>query len=91
MDKRPVRLHLTTDDTPLATVPRAVGKTNIGLYCNQCGEFISFAVEPYGAPPIEFVADKPLLIRCPFCSHTEDRHVAEIRRMPLTEANKQRR
>jgi hypothetical protein len=85
------RIHITASDQPLATVPRRIEQPNIGVYCNSCKEFISFAIEPPNAEPIEFVADAPLLVKCPFCQNSDHMHVAEIRRMPITEANKKRK
>ena len=92
----PLRFHVRNEpDAPLVTQSRSIGKINSGLYCNRCDEFICFAAED--AKPaaqqraIEFLADGPLLIECPYCMAREDRHVCEIRRMPITESNKKRR
>ncbi len=92
----PLRFRIKNEPgSPLVTQSRSVGKINSGMYCNTCDEFICFAAED--AKPaaqqraIEFSADGPLLVECPYCRAREDRHVCEIRRMPITELNKTRR
>jgi hypothetical protein len=62
------------------------------MYCNACGEFFAFAVEDdrLKGHELEFTADAPILVECPFCKHQERRHIAEVRRIPLTEGNKRK-
>ncbi|GJE55967.1 hypothetical protein EKPJFOCH_2464 [Methylobacterium thuringiense] len=85
------RLHLATaPGMPLPTLKRRLGVTNVGLYCNACGEFYAFGVEVPDDQEIEFTADGPVLTRCPFCETEEDRRVGEIERLVLTEGKKKR-
>lgn len=91
----PLRFRISNEpDVPLVTQLRSTGRVNTGLYCGACGEFICFAAED--AKPIdqqrafEFLADGPLLVECRYCLARENRHVSEIRRMLLTEANAKR-
>ncbi|MCJ2084619.1 hypothetical protein MKK88_01230 [Methylobacterium sp. E-005] len=86
------RIHVTTaPGFPLATVKRELNKTNVGLYCQHCGEFFAFAVEEPSAVALEFTADAPLLVQCPFCKQQDHRNAGEILRFPLTEGKKRRK
>lgn len=84
-------VHITCFDEALSTPTRRVGVVNFGLYC-ACGEFVALSVsEPRQRPAeIEFKADQPILIRCPYCQLEVRRHVHEIRRIRLTEQNRRR-
>ena len=84
-------IHITTFDEPLPTQVRQVGVVNFGLYC-RCGEFIAFSVsEPRHAPlNVEFAAEQPILVRCPYCQGEERRQVHQIMRIRLTEQNRRR-
>lgn len=85
------RLHLATaPDQPLPTLKRKLGATNIGLYCNACAEFFAFGLDIPDENEIEFTSDGPVLTRCPFCGAEEERRVAEIERLVLTEGLKRR-
>jgi hypothetical protein len=82
-------IHITTVDEPLPIQVRRAGVVNFGLYC-RCGEFIAFSVSEPRQPPlnVEFAAEHPVLVRCPFCQQEERRQVHQIMRLPLTEANR---
>ena len=82
-------IHITSVDEPLPTQTRRVGVVNFGLYC-RCGEFIAFSVSEPRQPPlnIKFEAERPILIKCPFCQLEEHRQVHQIRRVRLTEQNR---
>lgn len=88
-DKR--RIHLgTSPGSPLPTLKRKLGVTNVGMYCHPCGEFFAFGIEVPDTYDIDFTADAPLLVRCPFCEAEEDRPVGDIQRLLLTEGRKRR-
>lgn len=82
-------IHITNFDEPLPTPTRRVGVVNFGVYC-QCGEFIALLVSEPRQPPlnVEFVAEKPVLIKCPYCQSDQRRQVHQILRVPLTEKNR---
>jgi hypothetical protein len=84
-------IHITTFDEPVSIQVRRVGVVNFGLYC-RCGEFIAFSVSEPRQPPlnVEFAAEHPVLVRCPFCQTEERRQVHQIMRVRLTEANRRR-
>lgn len=82
-------IHITNFDEPLPTPTRRVGVVNFGVYC-QCGEFIALLVSEPRQPPlnVEFVAETPVLIKCPYCQSEQRRQVRQILRVPLTEKNR---
>lgn len=85
------RIHLTTaPGMPLPTLKRKLGVSNVGLYCDACGEFFAFGVEIPDDQIVEFIADGPILTKCPFCEVERDRRVADITRLVLTEGTKRR-
>lgn len=85
------RIRLMTEaGGPLPTLNRKLGVLNVGLYCNPCGEFFAFGVDVPETSEFEFVADGPVLVRCPFCKTEQDRSVDEIERVTLTEGRKRR-
>ena len=85
------RVHLVTEPgKPLPTLKRKLGATNIGLYCNACGEFYAFGTDVPDENQVEFTADGPVLTKCPFCGVEAERRVAEIERLVLTEGTKKR-
>lgn len=85
------RIHLgTSPGSPLPNLKRKLGVTNVGLYCNSCGEFFAFGVDVPDTYDIQFTADAPLLVRCPFCEAEEPRSVDAIERLVLTEGRKRR-
>lgn len=84
------KIHLSGPG-PQATVKRRLGKTNIGLYCDSCGEFFALAVSETGADPsVELTADELLEFECPLCHHQQHRQVTEIGQIHLTEATKRK-
>jgi len=80
-------IKITAVDRPMPTVRRQVAATNTGLYC-RCGEVIAFAVTR-GLPEIEleFIADQPIPVLCPFCGSKDHRRAEEIMQLVLTEEN----
>lgn len=81
---------MTAPESPLPTLNRKLGVLNVGMYCNPCAEFFAFGIEVPEISEFEFVADGPLLVRCPFCKAEEDRLVVDIERVMLTEGRKRR-
>ena len=89
MEKR--RIHLgTSPDSPLPTLKRKLGVRNVGMYCRPCGEFFAFGIDIPDTYDIQFTADAPLLVRCPFCEAEDARSVDDIERLVLTEGRKRR-
>jgi ribosomal protein L44E len=87
-------IHIAAGDYTHALVKRQIGKTNIGFYCDKCGEFIAMAVskpkDDHKINEVQFACDGPLQISCPFCQHPQKHVVSEFRTLRLTEGNKRR-
>lgn len=90
MAARRIRL-MTAPGSPLPTLKRKLGVTNVGMYCNACSEFFAFGIEVPDTSEFAFTADGPLLVRCPFCEAEENREVGDIQRFVLTEGRKRQR
>jgi hypothetical protein len=78
----------------VATVRRQFGRINIGLYCQDCFEFFSIVVLPVSATEAMGrthtavrVSDGPLCCRCPLCGYDQEREVAEITSLRLSDEN----
>ena len=84
-------IKITAFDRPMPTVRRQVAAMNIGIYC-ACGEFIAFSIA-MGEPAVELklIADRPVLVMCPFCGNKEHRNAEDIVQLVLDEENLQRR
>ena len=83
-------VKITAFDRPMPTVRRQEAATNVGIYC-RCGEFVAFSVmrgEP--AVELEFIADQPVPVLCPYCGSKEQRHAEDIVQLVLNETNLRR-
>ena len=83
-------IKITAFDRPMPTVRRQVAATNFGIYC-RCGEFVAFSVVR-GEPVVEleFIADQPVPILCPYCRNKEHWDAEGIVQLVLDEANLRR-
>jgi hypothetical protein len=83
-------IQIAAGDYTSGIQKRALGKLNIGFYCD-CGEFVAFAVtEPGPGKEVAFGCDGPILFSCPFCQQQQKRVVTEFHSLVLTEGNKRR-
>lgn len=83
-------IHIAAGDYTHGIQKRALGKLNIGTYCD-CGEFVAFAVtDPLVAKEVAFSCDGPLSFTCPFCKQMQKRVVTEFQNIVLTEGNKRK-
>ncbi len=87
-----IKLHIASTDKPYETVKRRLGITNVGLYCDNCGEFFAIAIFPPDRPEpgIEFISDGLVLFDCPFCNQQQSRQVSDILQIVLTESNRRK-
>jgi hypothetical protein len=83
-------INIAAGDYTHAIQRRAIGKLNIGFYCD-CGQFVAFAVTEQNLPPVAYACDGPIEFACPFCGQRQKRVVSEFQTLILTEGNKQKR
>jgi hypothetical protein len=84
-----VRLS-SSEGWPHATSGPQLGKTNLGLYCDACGEFITLMVlaTPPGQSEITVVAEEPQPFECHSCGHPQRRDVSDLIEVKINAANR---
>ena len=87
-----MRIHIASNAGVYPTVPRRLGKVNLGLWCDICHEFFAVAVveNPAATGPIEITSDGPVRFQCPFCAAPQSREPSEMIELKLTESLKHR-
>jgi hypothetical protein len=86
-----VRLS-SSEGWPHATSGPQLGKTNVGLYCEACGEFITLMVlsTPPGQSGIAVVAEEPQPFECHSCGHLQRRDVSDLIEVKINAANRRK-
>jgi RNase P subunit RPR2 len=82
----------STSNVPHASVPRQMGKVNLGVYCETCEEFFALAVtdQPMFSKGVKIVAAGPVLLKCTECGHEQRRNVSDIVELTLRQTNRRK-